>query len=239
MGWRGWSRDSFSGTAGLPCLWVRGFHAESTTGFAWPRAKQESGAPCPKSEKKVPLSLSVTVHVWVCMGACECYLLNVMLPLAQARSWDNCRSSQWPAPSPILSYNGAHGIGCVQPPDPDSHSTCAQATTMYWGWQKSLGQGRGEAGRQQEKGMHMSGGFKPPAHVLLSHWTSLTEHRIKDKLTKNFNIAMQRIKPQTWGPLLSTGACKTALVINPRSQPWGCQPGEPSGKEMKMLVAGD
>lgn len=100
------------------------------------------GLPGPEQNKTVELLVQkarkrcLCLSLSRCMCGCVwervsvCCLLNVVLPLAQACSWDKRGSSQVPAPSPILSYNGAHGIDCVQPPHPDSHSTCAQATTM-------------------------------------------------------------------------------------------------------------
>lgn len=43
-------------------------------------------------------------------------------------------------------------------------------------------------GRAVARGAHTSRGSGPLAHVTLSHWTSLTKHKFKDKIMKNIKI---------------------------------------------------
>lgn len=44
--------------------------------------------------------------------------------------------------------------------------------SLFWGGRDAVG------------GTHVSRGSMPLAHVMLSHWVSLTKHKLKDKIMK-------------------------------------------------------
>lgn len=68
------------------------------------------------------------------------------------------------------------------------------AVAMRWGWRgRGLGKAQDTMGRKQHLRTHLkevephgSSGSKPSEHAPLSHLTSLTKHRFKGKIIKNF-----------------------------------------------------
>lgn len=53
----------------------------------------------------------------------------------------------------------------------------------------------------------MSRGSKSPIYALLGCQISLTKHKFKDKILKNFKMATSKHYPQLWGPLEYRALC--------------------------------
>ena len=93
---------------------------------------------------------------------------------------------------------------------------------LCWGWRVSAvtaeGQGRGLTTCPGDiDSTAYEQGSQTPVYAPLSHQISLTKHRVKDKIIKNFIQQLQSIKLQDWGLLSECGALCT---VQKPALPW-------------------
>lgn len=92
-------------------------------------------------------------------------------------------------------------------------------------WRRSLSRGR-KADRIAKRfsprraGPHARWSSHPPALPLLSHWTSLIKHTVKDKMVKNFKTVTGKTLNYKWFLRLRTEPCAAASSVsnNPLKQ---------------------
>lgn len=132
-------------------------------------------------------------------------------PLHSLRIWSKHSglNGNWPLLIPVYSIIDVKHLPCIHfesPWVPSHHSTgilcsCAN-TTCKWGSKNS----------KHTQRTILS------AQTPLSHLTSLTKHKFKDKIITHFNMATAKHQTK-WRALLSTGPFAAVQVTHPWSQP--------------------
>lgn len=127
---------------------------ESTIGLAWSRAKWECGAACSKSQEKAPYPhmVHVCMHMcvceWVCV--CACYLFNISL-WHRATHRANAEAHSCLVPPPIHPTTGHMGYAVCTCLTLTFTRLVSRPSAKGRRWQKSLSQGRGEAGSNKKR----------------------------------------------------------------------------------------